>query len=85
MGTFGTKSLRRIMRYRWSYTEPNERLLHDTTLKRITCPVCQRKLQLHGHVAPFPEIDPTHRIVAVRESSDWRRPKGGSQNSFDKF
>ena len=72
--SFGTRSLRRILGYRWSDFVSNERLLREIQMSFVTCIVRERQLRLHGHVARFPDADPAHQILSARESREWRRP-----------
>ena len=67
---FGTRSLRRILGYRWSDFVSNERLLRETQMRFVTCIVRERQLQLYGHVAHFPDADPAHQILSARESRE---------------
>ncbi len=48
----------------------------------ITCIVRERQLRLYGHVARYPEVDPAHRVVSVRDDLVWRRPRGCPQLSW---
>ena len=79
---FGSKCLRRIMGYRWFDRVTNQRLLREAESRPITCLVRQRQLQLYGHVARLPEVDPAHRVVSERDNPEWRRPRGRPQNSW---
>ncbi len=60
----------------------SRRLLRETDSTFITCIVRQRQLQLHGHVACFPEADPAHRVASVRDNPEWRRPWGRPRSSW---
>ena len=42
----GTRSLRRILGYRWSYLVSNERLMRETQMRFVTCIVRERQLWL---------------------------------------
>ena len=79
---FGNKCLRRIMGYRWNDFVSNQRLLRETESRPITSIVCQRQLRLYGHVARYPEADPAHRVVSVRDNPAWRRPRGRPHSSW---
>ena len=79
---FGNKCLRRIMGYRWYDYVSNQRLLRETDSRPITCIVRERQLRLYGHVARYPEVDPAHRVVSVRDNPVWRRPRGRPQLSW---
>ena len=76
LNSFGTRSLRRILGYRWSDFVSNERLLRETWMRFVTCIVCEHQLRLYGHVARFPDADPAHQILSARELREWRRPMG---------
>jgi len=69
---FGTRSLRRILGYRWSDFVSNERLLRETQMRYVTCIVHELQLWLYGHVAHFPDGDPAHQILSAREPLEWR-------------
>ena len=74
--SFGTRSLRRILGYRWSDFVSNEWLLRETQMRFVTCLVHERQLRLYGHVARFPDADPPHQILSVREPLEWKRLMG---------
>ena len=76
LNSFGTRSLRRILGYRWSDFVFNERLLREIQMRFVTCIVREHQLRLYGHVARFPDVDPAHQILSVREPREWRRPMG---------
>ena len=76
LNSFGTRSLRRILGYRWSDFVSNEQLLRESQMGFVTCIVCEHQLRLYGHVARFPDADPAHQILSAMESSEWRRPMG---------
>ena len=69
--TFGTRSLQRIIGCVY-----NERLLRETQMRFVTCKVREHQLRLSGHVAHFPDADPAHQILSVRELLEWRWPVG---------
>ena len=48
----------------------------------VTCIVREHQLRLYGHVARFPDADPAHQILSVRESLEWRRPMGRTRSSW---
>ena len=73
LNSFGTRSLRRILGYRWSDFVSNERLLRKTQMRFVTCIVRECQLRLYGHVARFPDADPAHQILSAREPREWRR------------
>ena len=74
--SFGTRSLRIILGYRWSDFVSNEWLLRETQMRFVTCIVREHQLRLYGHVAHFPDADPAHQILSVRELREWNRPMG---------
>ena len=76
LNSFGSRSLPRILGYRWSDFVSNERLLRETQMRFVTCIVRERQLRLYGHVARFPDADPAHQILSVRERRERRRPMG---------
>ena len=76
LNSFGARSLRRILGYRWSDFVSYERLLRETRMRFVTCIVRERQLRLYGHVARFSDTDPAHQILSARESREWRRPMG---------
>ena len=82
LNSFGTRSLRRILGYRWSDFVSNERFLRETQMRFGTGIVHEHQLQLHGHVARFPDADPAHQILSARESHEWRRPMGRPRASW---
>ena len=51
-------------------------------MRFVTCIVHENRLQLYGHVARFPDADPAQQILSVRESREWRRPKGRPRSSW---
>ena len=63
--SFGTRSLRRILGYRWSDFVSNEQLLRETHVRFVTCIVREHQLRLNGHVACFPDADPAHEILSA--------------------
>lgn len=82
LDVFGTKCLRRVMGYRWYDYLSNQRLLCETELEFVTSIVCRCQLGLYGHVARFTDVDPTYRVASVRDSREWRRPRGRPRNSW---
>ena len=82
LNSFGTRSLWRILRYRWSDFVSSERLLRETQMRFITCIICERQLRLSGHVARFPDADPAHKILSAREPREWSRPVGQPRASW---
>jgi len=71
--SFGTRSLRRILGYRW---------LRETQTSFVTCIVGECQLWLYRHVARFSDADPTHQILSARESREWRRLMGRPHASW---
>ena len=51
-------------------------------MRFVTCIVRERQLRLYGHVARFPDADPAHQILSVREPREWRRPMGRPHASW---
>ena len=51
-------------------------------MRFVSCIVRERQLRLYGHVARFPDADPTHQIPSVRQPHEWRRPMGQSHASW---
>ena len=80
LNSFGSRSLRRILGSRWS-DFMSECLLRETLMRFVTCIVCEHQLRLYGHVAHFPDADPVHQILSVREHLEWRRPMGRPRSS----
>ena len=76
LNSFGTRSLRRILGYRWLDFVSNQRLLRETQMRFVTCIVRERQLRLYGHVARFPDADPAHQILSAMEPREWRRTMG---------
>ena len=76
LNSFGTRSLQRILGYRWSDFVSSERLLRETQMRFVTCIVREHQLKLYGHVAHFAGADPAHQILSAREPLEWRRPMG---------
>lgn len=82
LNVFGSRCLRRIMGYRWDDFVSNERLYHETESRPVISIVRERQLRLYGHVARFPDVDPTHRVLSTRDNPEWRRPRGRPRNSW---
>ena len=82
LNSFGTRSLRRILGYRWLDFVSNERLLRETQMRFVICLVRERQLWLYGHAAHFPDADPAHQILSAMESHEWRRPMGRPRGSW---
>jgi hypothetical protein len=76
LNSFGTKSLRRILGYRWEDHVTNQWLLQETGMRLVTCIVRERQLRQFGHVARFPEDDPVRQILVARDPVGVRRPVG---------
>ena len=45
-------------------------------MRFVTCIVRENQLRLYGHVARFPDADPAHQILSVREPRECRTPMG---------
>ena len=82
LNSFGARSLRRILGYRWSDFVSNEQLLMETQMRFVICIVRERQLRLYGPVARFPAADPAHQILSARESREWRRRMGRPHSSW---
>ena len=82
LNSFGIRSLRRLLGYCWSDFVSNERLLRETQMRFVTCIVLECELWLYGHAAHFPDADPAHQILSVREPREWRRPMGRPRSSW---
>ncbi|XP_069977541.1 uncharacterized protein [Penaeus vannamei] len=41
-----------------------------------------RQLRLYGNLARFPQVDPVHQVVSVRDAPGWRRPLGRPWRSY---
>ena len=76
LNVFGTRSLRRILGYRWSDFVSNDRVLREARMRCISCIITQRQLQLYGHVARFPGNDPAAQILSAQEPVQWTRLRG---------
>ena len=50
-------------------------------MRFVTCIVCDRQQRLFGLVARFPDTDPAHHILSVREPREWR-PMGQPRASL---
>ena len=82
LNVFATRTLRRILGYRWSDFITNDRLLQETALRPVTCQIRERQLRLFGHVARFPVSDPAYRILFTEDPVGWRRPVGRPPTSW---
>ena len=82
LNVFGTRSLRRILGYRWSDHVSNERLLRESRMRPITCMIRERQMRLYGHVARFPAGDPAGRILSAREPAGRTRPVGRPHDTW---
>ena len=51
-------------------------------MRFVTCVVHKHRLRLYGHVARFPDVDPAHQILSVREPREWRGPMGQPRASW---
>ena len=76
LNSFCTRTLRRIMGYRWDDFVPNVRLLREAGMSATTVAITKRQLRLLGHVARFPESDPVRKILSEEVDNEWRRPPG---------
>ena len=60
----------------------NKQMLHETESRPITSIVHQHQVQLLGHVARYPEVNPAFRVVSERDIPAWRRPRGRPRTSW---
>ncbi|XP_069976543.1 uncharacterized protein, partial [Penaeus vannamei] len=74
LNAFCNRSLRRIMGYCLRDHVPNQRLHRETGTEPVTCTIRDRQLRLYGHLARFPQTDPDHQVVSVRDNPGRRRP-----------
>ena len=51
-------------------------------MRFVICIVCECQLRLSGNVARFPDADPAHQILSLREPHEWRRPMGRPRASW---
>ncbi|XP_069970519.1 uncharacterized protein [Penaeus vannamei] len=79
---FCNRSLCWIMGYCWRDHVSNQRLHHETGTGPVICTICDRQLRLYGHLAHFPQDDPAHQVVSVRDNPGWRRPVGQPRKSW---
>ena len=82
LNVFGTKSLRRILGYRWSDFVSNDRVYKEARMRCITCIISQHQLQLHGHVARFPGNDPAAQILSFRKPGQWIGRPGRQRSTW---
>ena len=82
LNSFGTRSLRRILGYRWSNFVSNERLLRETQRRFVPCIVRECQMWLYGHVARFTDADPAHQILSAMDPRECRRPTGRPRASL---
>ena len=54
-------------------------------MRFVTCIVREHQLRLYGHVALFPDADPAHQILSVREPREWRRPVSSENPSDESY
>ena len=79
---FCNRSLRQIMGYCWRDHVSNQRLHRETGTGPVICTIRDRQLRLYGHLARFPQDDPAHQVVSVRDNPGWRRPVGRPRKSW---
>lgn len=82
INSFLTKSLRRILGYRWDDFVSNHRVLQEANLRLGTCMIRERQMRLFGHVARFPAADPVHGVLSSRVPPEWRRPRGRPRRTW---
>ena len=51
-------------------------------MRFVTCIVHEHQLQLHGHVAHFPDANTAEKIPSAREPREWRWPMGQPRASW---
>jgi hypothetical protein len=76
LNAFVTKSLRRILGYRWNDFVSNHRLLQETGVRLATCLIRERKLRFFGHMARLPTHDPVYQVLSAKTPATWKRPRG---------
>ncbi|XP_069978603.1 uncharacterized protein [Penaeus vannamei] len=76
LDAFYNRSLHRIMGSCWRDYVSNQRLHCETGAGPVACTICDCQLRLCGHLARFPQDDPAHQVVSVRDKPKWRRPVG---------
>ena len=64
LDSFGTNSLRKIIRYRWFDFMSNEPLLVEPSMKKISELMFERKMSMFGHVASLSYDYPAKRILS---------------------
>ncbi len=79
---FGNGCLRRIMGYHWYDFVSDQQLLRESDSTPVIWTVHQCQLSLYGHMMRYPEADPAHRVVSVRDNPEWRRPRERPRNSW---
>ena len=79
---FCNRSLRQIMGYCWRDHVSNQRLHRETGTSPVICTIRDRQLRLYGHLARFPQDDPAHQVVSIRDNPGWRRPVGRPRKSW---
>ncbi|XP_069989465.1 uncharacterized protein [Penaeus vannamei] len=82
LDAFCNGSLHRIMGYCWQDHVSNQPLHHEIGTGPITCAIRDRQLRLYDHLVRFPQDDPAHQVVSVRDSHGWRRPVGRPMKSW---
>ena len=78
LNNFSTRTLCRIMGYRWDNFVSSDRLLLETGMSLVTCMIRQHQLRLFGRVGRFSGSKPVSRVISEEIILDWRRPKGRS-------
>ncbi|XP_070000290.1 uncharacterized protein [Penaeus vannamei] len=82
LDAFCNRSLCRIMGFCWRDHVSNQWLHRETGTGPVTYTLRDRQLRLHGHLASFPQADPAHQVVSVRDNLGWRRPVGRHRKSW---
>ncbi|XP_069992369.1 uncharacterized protein [Penaeus vannamei] len=74
LDAFCNRSLRRIMVYCWRDYVSNQRLHRVTGIVPVTCTIRDHQLRLYDNLARFPQDNPAHQVISVRDNPGWRRP-----------
>ena len=77
LNAFGTRSLRRIMRLKWSDFVSNDVLLKRCRFRHVTCLIRERQLRSYGHIARFDANDPARKIISARDPRPLRNNRTG--------
>ncbi|XP_069995970.1 uncharacterized protein [Penaeus vannamei] len=75
LDSFCNRSLRWIIGHCWRDYVSNQRLHRETGTRPVTWTIRDRQLRVYGHLTRFPQDDPAHQVVSVRDNPGWRRPR----------